>query len=418
MTPLAAANLAPAYAIQVNGFELEYGVTQFVTKVEYESADGYADAAKIHLINPDFVLTDKKIFQPGNEMSIWLGNGTDLKHIGRVKIARYRHNWPSAGEMPTIEVVAYTKDHDMMDNEPAKVKKIKPTSNTKAAKKSAKLKNQKLKASEGRRFKDQRYSDAVTTKAIDYGFTPDVDETPDPVHDFFQKAGLTDYQFVQGMANYTGYVFWVDCDETGEWTLHFRNPDTLRVQDKVLDFVYNDEFATLLAFDGEMKFAGVQSKIKVETRNPTTGKLLQAEFEQNPAAEDPTFVGDFLKNVGTETTKDPREVLLVIGDLQVSAVTNKNFKTEAELIFWAKQWFRRNAEQFVIGEGTIMGDNTVMARQTHLLSNLGEQFSGEWYFSRVRHLLSADTGYVCEFNARKVIKGLSEAVGPFTPPGK
>lgn len=396
--------VAPAYVIQVNGVDLDHGVQQFVTSLEFESADGYADAAKIQLINPDFVLTDKRIFQPGNEMSIWLGYGSDLTHVGRVKIAKYRPTWPDAGDMPTIEVIGYSKDHDMMDNEPSKVKKVPPSSNSKAAKKSAKKKNEKLKASEGRHFKNATYADAVEAKAADYGFLTDIDPTPDQPHDFWQKAGLTDYQFVQGMANHTGFVFWVDGDANGNWTLHFRDPEKgLVTQSKIFDFVYNDEFATLLSFDGEMKFAGVQSKIVVETKNPLTGKIMQAEFEQNPATEDPLFVGDLIKNVTPATTRDAREVLLVIGDLQVSTVTNKAFRNEAELIFWAKQWFRRNAEQFVMGEGRIIGDPRVLSRQTHKLSNLGSQFSGKWYFTRVSHQLSADNGYTCEFTARRLL---------------
>lgn len=396
--------LAPAYVIEVNGVELDLGVTQFVTLVEYESVDGYADAAKVVLMNPDFVLQDKKIFQPGNEMSIWAGYGTDLKHIGRVKIAKYRPNWPEGDEMPMIEVIGYSKDHDMMDNEPAKVKPVKPSSNSKAAKKSAKKKNEKAKASEGRRFKNQTFADAVEAKAADYGFLTDIDPTPDVPNDFVQRAGITDYQFVQGMANLTGFVFWVDGDERGDWTLHFRDPESgLVTQDAVLEFTYNDENANLLSFDGEMKFAGVQTKITAEVKDPLTGKILTAEFEQNPATDDPLFVGDLISNVAE--AGEPASILLVVGDLQVTAVANKRFKTEKELIFWTKQWFRRNAEQFVMGEGRIIGDPSVMSRQTHVLSNLGEQFSGDWYFSRVLHRLSADDGYICEFTARKVIKG-------------
>lgn len=400
--------VAPAFVIEVNGIEIDLGVQQFVTSLEFESADGYADAAKIVLMNPDFVLTEKRIFQPGNEMSIWLGYSHDLIHVGRVKIAKYKPNWPEGDDMPMIEVIGYSKDHDMMDNEPSKTKPIPPSGNSKAAKLSAKKKNEKRKASEGRHFKNATFADAVKTKAADYGFLSDVDPTPDSPHDFFQKAGLTDYQFVQGMANYTGFVFWVDGDAKGQWTLHFRDPEKdLVTQEKSFEFKYNDEFASILSFDGEMKFAGVQSKITVETKNPLTGKVMQAEFEQNPATEDPLFVGDLLKNVAPGTTVDPREVLLVIGDLQVTAVTNKAFRTEKDLIFWAKQWFRRNAEQFVMGEGKIIGDPRVMSRQTHKLSGLGSQFSGNWYFTRVAHQLSADNGYVCDFTARRVLGDIS-----------
>ena len=99
-------NEAPGYIIQINDKVLDIGVSQFVLSVEYESADGVADVAKVVLMNPDFILTDKKFIQPGNEMSIYFGYDS-LEFIGRVKIAKKRKKWPAAGDMPTSEIVGY-----------------------------------------------------------------------------------------------------------------------------------------------------------------------------------------------------------------------------------------------------------------------------------------------------------------------
>lgn len=404
--------LAPSYAIEVNGYPIDSGLSKLVIHLEYESADGIADMAKIRFANPDFILSDKTIVQPGNEIAIWLGYEPDLRFIGRVKVAKKKPHWPRADEMPTIEIVGYTRDHDMMDNEPSKAKKVAPSSNSKAAKKSAKIQNQKAKASEGRRFKNQRFSDAIISKARDYSMVPDVDKTPDDPHDFIQKAGMTDYQFVQGISNYTGFVFWVDGDQFGRWTLHFKDPSKLVTQDRVIRFTYNDANATLLEFDGEERLSGIQSKIVVEHKDPITGFVRKVEFEQNHATVDPIYSGtepadrDYIRSVkASGGIEHPASVLVAIGDFQVQTVATKNFRNDRELEMWARQWFRRNASRFMFGEGEIVGEPSLMANQTHVLEGLGGGFDGSWFFTRVCHRLSPSEGYLCDFSARRKIDG-------------
>jgi phage protein D len=408
-------SLAPSYAIEVNGYPIESGLSKLIISLEYESAEGIADVAKIKFANPDFILSNTAIVQPGNEVSIWLGYEPELVHVGRIKIAKKMVNWPRGDDMPTIEISGYTRDHDMMDNEPSKAKTIKPSGESKAAKKSAKKMNAKAKASEGRRFAHRRYSDAITAKALEYSFIPDVDPTPDDLHDFMQKAGLTDYQFIQGIANYTGFVFWVDGDEHGRWTLHFKDPRNLSTQEKVLEFVYNNVNASLLEFDGIAKFSGVQSKIVVEHKDPYTGFVRKVEFEQNPTTVDPVFSGteppdrEYLKSEHLQTkgaAPSPSSILVAIDDLQVKTVADKVFRNDKELEHWARQWFRRNAQRFMFGEGLVIGEPRLMANQTHLISGLDAEFDGAWYMTRVRHLLTPDNGYTSEFSARRVIQGM------------
>ena len=67
--------LAPKYIVDIGG-ELGTDITQFIESVEYESADGMADMARLVIQNPKLDLQDLKVFQPGNEMSIWLGSSS------------------------------------------------------------------------------------------------------------------------------------------------------------------------------------------------------------------------------------------------------------------------------------------------------------------------------------------------------
>ena len=399
---------APGWVVEVNGSEISAGVSQFVESIDVEAMDNAADQIRLMLRNPDFILTDQKLFQPGNEIAAWLGDdSTSCKFVGRGKIVTYSPRFPRAGEMPSIEIVAYSRDHDMMDNEPAKARKVAPKNGSKVAKKAAKKQNAKLKASAGRGFRKRRYSDAVKEKAADYGFDADVDQTPDQPHDFLQKPGLTDYQFVQGMANATGFVFWVDGDEDGNWILHFKNPTKLVVQSRELRYDFNTENASLLEFDATMKFSGMYTKVVAESKDPITGKIIKVEFEQNPTTvEDPFAEGGKWLYKTMQLKAAPTDVILAIGDVQVTVVADKRFLDEAELQNWARQWFRRHAEEFIVGQGRVIGIPGLRARQTHELVGLGDQFSGRYYMTRVRHSMKASSGYVVDFDAHKVIQGI------------
>src|SRR5690606_33284225 len=90
-------------------------------------------------------------------------------------------------------------------------------------------KSKKVNGGGGRTYKELKYSEAVEEKAQDpaYNFAPDVDPSPETATTFIHKAGLTDYDFVRGLANLTGYYFWVDGDQDGKWTLHFRDPKSV-----------------------------------------------------------------------------------------------------------------------------------------------------------------------------------------------
>lgn len=376
------ATLAPDYDIQVNGKSIDVGVRQLIQRVEYESTDGIADMAKITAINPDNALGNAKTFQPGNELSIFMGYGGELKHVGRVFLVKQRPQFPSSG-MPMLNVVGYTKDHKMMDHAPEKSKKEGGKG--------------------GRFYKEAAYSDAVTDRANDYQMTPDVDPTQGAFN-FIQKVGLKDYEFVQGLANLTGFVFWVDGDENGKWTLHFKDPETLQEQERELTFKYNQgDMSGLLSFQPEMLIKGFDTKIKVQVKDYKSGKLMESEVEEtSEQAPDIQDTGD-PSEVLDKSYSTASDMKIYVGDYSFDIISNKKFKTDAEVLAWAKQWFRRQRENFILAKGTTIGVEDLMARQIHNFEGLGEGYDGKYYFTRVRHICSSSEGYLCEFDVRKVV---------------
>lgn len=378
------ATLAPAYAIEVNGADVGQGITQFIERVEYESADGLADIARIRAINPDFLLSNAKVFQTGNELSIFMGYGTDLTHIGRVIITRIRPNWPQNG-MPSISIVGYTKDAKMMNNAPPKSKK--------------------KDGKGGRSFKEVKYSDAVEERAGDYDFETKIDPSPETAGFFIQKAGLTDYDFVRGLSNLTGFFFWVDGEKDGTWTLHFRNPEQYDGdQDKTFTFQYNlGDMSSLLSFTPEMLLMDNTTRIQAQVKDPISGQVFKAEVEEeSDNAPDVDATGAATEDLGGDHTT-ASDITLFLGEFSIQVVANRRFRTEAELIFWTQQWFRRQRENFVLARGRVIGVESLRARQTHNIEGVSSGLEGEYFFTKVKHIADKSMGYVCDFNARKVV---------------
>lgn len=429
---------APDFRITVQGAQVPIGIRQLVERVEYESSDGMADMMKVVFRDPRYVppkgllakgplrglgaggsgsgshlsLRDIRVFQPGNEMSLWMGYGTSLRHIGRVVIRKVRPNYPR-DEMPSVEVVGYTKDSAMMDNSPQKPKNPPPK------KKRAKKGTPKPPPPGARVFKNTTFAEAVRQRGLNYGFdVKDVDDTPDAPSHFIQKVGLTDYDFVKGLSNLTGFFFWVDADENGQWSLHFKDPHTLRrkvVQDKIYTFKYDQgPTSSLLDFEPELVISGATTRLQAQVKDPVSGKTFEAMFdEENEDTPDPLAVVqddvelDVEGNVLQGEYKTAATVKLFIDDFSFVANTNRRFRSEAELILWARQWFRRHRENFIQSHGTIIGVETVMARQIHKISGVGMGLDGEYFFSNVRHIMQNGSGYELECTMRKVVPELA-----------
>lgn len=383
-------NLAPAYVLEVQGNVLDQGVTDLVTAVSYESADGMADVAKLSVANKDFLVSDAKVFQPGNELSLWMGYGANLGFIGRVVIDKVNCNFPRDGGVPMLNVTGYTLDKKMMDNAPPEVK-AKP--------------GEKKKGKGGRAFPESLMSDAVEARFADYGLLSTVDPTPGPPRDIMQKGGMSDYEFIQGLSNVTGYVFWVDCDENGQWQGWFLDPegDTIKLlQDKEYTFTYNTADASLLSFQPEQVFSGSITKLVYEQHNPRKGEVEVIEIEADDVTQDTLVEGEPTEPVSGDPA-DGVNVKLYIGDYSIEVATGKSFTSVGQFEAWARGWFRRNRQNFINARGVVTGIETLRARQTHNIDGVGTFYSGKYYFSRVKHVLSSSSGYTTDFNCRKII---------------
>ena len=401
---------APNFDVRVNGTLISAGVRALIRRVEYESIDGSADLFRLTCADPlddqgRRQVSTKKLFLPGNEISLSCGYGEDvLQHVGRAQIRKVRPIFPQ-NAVPTIEVIGYTNDCLMMDNAPEPLQE---------KKRSGGFKNSKA----GRRFTNSTYADVVRLKAEDYKFAVDVDDTRDAPSDFIQKAGMTDYAFVKGLSNLTGFYFWVDYDNTaGRWTLHFRDPENFVPEEQTKEFNFKwaqGDFSTLLTFEPELALQGANVKLIVKAKDPLTGKIFEAKIEEK--GDDPPNITSSTAN-GSERIQEQNEnggiaagvsnVKIFTKEFSFDVVANRFLRTDAEVAQWALQWFRRNRENFILSKGRVIGVESLLARQVHQLSGLGPPYDGRYNFTRVRHIVDPGSGYTCEISARKVL-GKSE----------
>lgn len=379
---------APSHSVWIDGQEIFGEISNAIQSVEYESIDGIADLAKITVANPDLTLTDSKLFSIGNRLDVFIGYSNRREHIGTVDIVRPEFDFPSKG-MPKIMLKGYSADHRMMDAKAPKASERRPP-------------GAKATPNKGAWSKTPIHA-IVQEKADAYGFSADIDPVDGPPKSVIQKSTMSDYDLVRGLSNFTGYLFWVDSDSAGNWTLHFKRPGANPGnQSKRYTFKYNaGDATTIFGFQPRYLLKGPSSKLRCEYYDPHKGKTTTVEITDEDSPTDTKYRGDPSEEL-EQSLKGPGTVKLFLGEFSLDVVTHKRLKTPGDLKRWAEQWFRRNRESFVIGKGRLIGVESLKARQTHVLEGLGKALSGEWYFTRVRHMSGKD-GYWCDFTAHKVI---------------
>jgi len=383
------ATLAPNFNLEIQGLKMKSNLTQFIERVEYESAEGVIDMLKLSVLNPDFLFSEQKLFLPGHELALWIGYGPELKWVGRAVIVNSKGNFPLDG-MPTMDIVAYSYSHYMQEvrPDPDPPPDVKPHGG----------KGEEAKKTN---WKQERLSNVVTMIAAKWMLIPDVDPTEEPLSNIYQPKEMSDFDMIKGMANLTGYYFWVDGDEKGEWTLHFKHPDNI-VQDRKIKLLYSQSGGTLFNFETEILFKDTFTKIGLQ-QILSSGEMVVTSFVADKKLGWPPIATD-INEPAEGSLGTAQEVNMYIGEYSFRVYDGSRFKSLAALEYWGKQWFDKNKRNFVSGAGECVGIPDLRARQTHEISGLGTMFDGDWVLNKVRHIFDAGSGYTCEIDARKAIK--------------
>ena len=425
-------DLAPFYALEVEGEWVWSDITRYIKSVEFEQTVDMCDRLKILIENPghgfdvlgdmsspenrspDF--TSHKVFLPGNQVDLLGGYGAYSRsvHLGRAKLWRHAPRFPR-DEHPTLDIIGYDMSKAMMGER---------TDITIAAGGNTQRTNND--DNEGNVYPEMTHSEAVRVIADKYGFIADVDDS-DRVDNLFQKRDMNDYAFVRGLANVNSREFWVDYDYYGtqSWVLHWKNP----AQDDrpLYTFRYRDgNKSSLLEFEPEYTLDDGPIELRVMYFDRRTGQweyLSEDSGQDATADEDPRFrrgtrrgsrrtvrrrsdgterAGEARRAIAEEITSASR-LRLAAGGHSIDVVSDRHFGSIADALDFAKRWFTARRNNFILGTGKVVGVETLRPRQVHRLEGLGPRLSGDYYFILVRHSFVPDVGYTCEFKCHKIV---------------
>jgi phage protein D len=426
-------DLAPTFILKVEGTKLEADITCFIQSVEYESSLDLIDLLKITIQNPAFVFdlggpdfTTHKVFQPGNNVDLWIGYGgvANVKYIGRGIIDKHLPRYPE-NAIPSLEIKAFDAAKIMMAVKGEITSAMKPH-----------MKG-KFKNKYGGKFIQMTHSAMVKQIADKYGYASDIYPTV-KVDTLIQKKKMSDYQFVRGLAALDNMEFWVDYDPSHKnWLLHWLPANLTQRPGYVLEYgtdtgaIFHCEaeyglreqitdFQVMFFDTKKQEWARIDLNHQVPGADMTFTKQDMAESIQTPRASStrkkPQRTASALRkqaqlseakrayNYVNEELKNVESYRLSAGGSCIDIVPDRKFKNADEATDYARRWLQARKDHFIILKGECVGIETLGARQVHTVKGLGTRLSGAYYFTSVRHKVSADAQYRCEFTAHKVME--------------
>lgn len=445
-------DLAPLFRLDINDAPLNFDINRLITAVEYESAIDMADMIKITIDNPGLIddqfpdWTGHKAFQPGNEVSLFMGYGATNRpdnFVGRAIWTKHLPNFPQEG-MPQLTVTGYDLSHKMMDNEG-------PVVIPRGARIPGKAYNPRpldVKDDQGQVFKQILHSELVTSIADLYGMDKDIDSTTKRENVVVKKS-RKHFELVKGLANLNNRDFWVDWNfKTRHWVLHWKEKQRVQAAQYILrygaDIDRNTRFnpntsGTLLSIEPEYGIRETVSTVTILIFDGKNQRWVSAIEIEDASGPDPVFRpgGGIAQRAavarrprpplpGHVQTRPKREARAVTLKRQAKDVIHEaldnatsfriaaagvnidvlppgnRFKDPEDAARFLLRWFQNKQDNFIAVKGRTIGIETLRARQTHELRGIGDRLSGNYFFTRVSHQQSGEQ-YFCEFNANRVI---------------
>lgn len=376
--------LAPTYRIEVNGIEFGENIYRNILEIVYESSEDAIDKLEMTFQNPEFRLSELRMFLPGNELSLWVGYNGQVQFLGRGIIYHHKVFFPNDG-VSTLEVKAYPKSFQMTEKRPLIKKK---------GERNAKRKRPFV-------FPKSSLDKVFEHIADDWEFEKDIDpcRIKNPVN---QPRTMSDYDFCTRLSNLAGFYFWVNADEKGRWTLYFKDPKSLvNEQEDIYMFRYNaGNKTTLFEFEPEMVLTKQYTKIRAEYTKPD-GSTLKAYFEEDKYSNKWDLKAEELDEEILSSVASGTQVKVYLDDMSFMVPFANSVKTDVDLQAYVDRWVKRNREEFIMGNGKLIGVPNLRARQSHQIEGLGKIYDGNWHFMTVRHRITESDGYTCEFDARR-----------------
>lgn len=435
-------DLGPVFRLEVGevgrpGIPLRDDIARYVQRVEYESTINMADLVRVVVNNPGIIdreapdWVSHRAWQPGNQVNVYMGYGTAASKsnfIGSAIWMKHLPYYPREG-IPQLEVRGYDLSAKLADNSGPLTSGSKRT----------KLKVPQpvdSRDNQGTVFRNALHSEVVAFIADMYDVDQDIDHTTKrgPV---VLKKGSKHYEIVRGFANLNNREFWIDYDiKRNKWVFHWKKVNREQSPEFVFRYGAGDD-STLLEAEPEYGLRGTISQATILIFDSNNQRWVSAIEIDDAAGPDPIFrQGGGIqarstprsnprkrrkKNKRTKAEAratahsrrarhEIREALenaaafrIAAGGIAIDALPpGRRFADAEDAARWLLRWFRAKQDNFITVQGATIGVETLKANQVHTLVGLGDRLDGDYYMTRVRHIM--ENGYWCEFTANKVIR--------------
>jgi len=345
-------------------------------------------------------LIDSRLFAEGHIVEVQMGYGNSLFTVGAADIVSIQPDFPEDGP-PTLEIIGFDLLH--------RASRRKPKG--------------------GVSYKGFRDSQIASIIGSRNGF--DI-QTTDPrsfsgirkvqgINDRVQKRGVSDYIFLKKVSDINGFDLFSKFDpKRKKFGLFFQPPQTSNFKE-VFTFAYNQGdlpyHNTLLSFKPtldahdqatDFEVFVLKDKDTFATNIKPIDRLTLAEQKKLESELERRFTGGNLGTGGGKKSanSDGIQVAFKAFGRSFTFPPHKRFKDEKSATRAIEEFVKRQKENFITGDGRLVGNEVLQSRQIHNLEGISEQFSGKYYFTRVVHNMSRGEGYFTEFSARKVIEDL------------
>ena len=229
-----------------------------------------------------------------------------------------------------------------------------------------------------RSFRDMKDSDIAGQIAHDWNLTPEADDTG-VSHEYVFQNNQTDMDFLRSRARRIGFEI-----QVLDKTLFFRKPP--QSGGKIVTLNYGEN---LHEFSARLSIHSQPSKVSVQGWDSREKKDLKGEATEGDQRS--LMAGDESGAVLTET---------VVGEaIRIAVLDPPASLEDAEAM--ARGQFNDHAFDFVIGDGTAVGNPDIRAGVVIEILGLGGRFSGLYYVLSSTHTISTVKGYTVDFTVER-----------------
>lgn len=385
--------LKPKVSIFINDYELPDTIMRSLQSVEVDLTFGMADQIKMTISNPvnsniggfgdnQFIWMNSKLLMPGNQIDVFLGWGDDLQHISSGIIQKWLPEFPEDG-VPSIQIVALDASCLLMDEMEAKS------------------------------FPLFDFDLVIKDILNKHGIVPgNIVQLPGTAREnLFKKRGMSDFAFVKSITNITGMQFKVYYDFAskqwkGDWTDFSQSTQTLKYK-----FEYRGQGATLLSFSPSWGLRNSPNEVKLMYFDKSTGTFEEVSAGSLEVSEKTEITKSQAEAAGAATAAywDMKEKVTSMSRLRVGAgdaiieiIPDRRFDNQDVAIKWAESWLKARRDNFITGQGKMVGLETLKPGQVHEIVGCGVILDGDWEIRTARHVFNT-SGYFVEFDAHKVL---------------